>query len=193
MEYSSLYYFHLKYFLSSQPGGEADFFAYVFEITQDRIRYYKRQDPFSTRHSSNQINLKKLKSFQQFLTSIDNWKKQEPLESVLEEKEQQIGALKEEIGRLQTQLQKQRPFEPSEKIAIADRHLGTFIDLIQQMQQQLLPDGRRLLRFQSQSSWYKLISKYFEQRWQSCSKNRTLRRHIFKNFQRRHKIIVMLV
>lgn len=158
---SSFYNFHLEHYMQ-RSGSEAEFFAHVWEITEDRIRYYKRQDPFSARHTRNREYLEKLKAFQSFLDSINQWKKGYPFEYILEEKESQIASLKEEVAQLQAQVQKQRPYEPSEKIAISDKNLATFIDLIKQMQSLVLPDGRKLLRFQSQSSWYKMICKYFE-------------------------------
>lgn len=161
-EYLAFYNFHLAYYLKGKKGSDVDFFCYVAEITEDRIRYYKRQNPFSSNQIRNRKHLEQLKGFQNFLTSINQWNKHYTLESILEEKEAQITRLKEEVAQLQAQLQKQRPYEPSEKIAVRDKHLATFIDLIRQMQTLTVPDGGRLLSFQSQSSWYKMICKYFE-------------------------------
>lgn len=52
-------------------------------------------------------------------------------------------------------------YETSEKIRIVEGKLATVIDLFRQLQELTLPDERKLFRSQTQSPWYKLISKYF--------------------------------
>ena len=161
MEYEAFYQFHLDNYLESNPDQQESFFSYVSEIVENRIQFFQRLDPFSSKHVSNKVNIQKLKNFREFLVFIDQWKKQQPLESVVAEKDQQITELKARIAVLEEQVGLFKELEPSKKIQIRENYLPTFLDLIKQMQELELPDGNKLLTSYGQSSWYKMIAKYF--------------------------------
>ena len=116
----------------------------------------------SSRQKTYQSNLVKLESFQSFLRSIDQWHVFDPLESVIAEKNRRIDQLTTENAQLKDQLKAMKEYETSEKIGIVENHLGTFVDLLLQMQELTLPvEKKTLLRVQGKSAWYKLLSRYF--------------------------------
>lgn len=160
-EYPALYQFQLEHFLRGNSGQEEAFFYHAEDIVINRIKHFKRQDPFSSNYALNMESSRKLQAFQQFLTTIDQWNHHKPLESVISEKDEQIIQLKTEIQNLEARLKDLQRYESSEKIRIVEGKLATVIDLLQQIQDLTLPDERKLFRSQTQSPWYKLISKYF--------------------------------
>lgn len=160
-EYEALYTFHQDSFLQSNPGKEEEFFAHVYDIVATRIKYLKQQNPFLSKSASHSELIHKLQAFQQFLNSIDQWNHHKSLETVIAEKEEQILQMKAGMQLLETRLQDLHQYESSEKIRIVEGKLATVIDLFLQIQELTLPDDRKLFRSQTQSPWYKLISKYF--------------------------------
>ncbi len=160
-EFADFYNYHLGYYLENFPGDQQDFHRYVSDIVSTRIAQLKLIDPFSRKALVAKGQIQQLSTFQKFLLSVDQWKSSQALEVVIAEKNEEIAGLKNQISALCDQLQALRQFEPSTKIDIRDKHLPTFIDLIHQLQDLVLPDDRRLFNFQGQSAWYKLISKYF--------------------------------
>jgi hypothetical protein len=161
-EYAPFYDYHLKYFLGANPGQHQDFFEHFYRNTCERLAYYKMQDLFSSKQKTYQFNIERLEAFQSFLESIDQWHVHQPLDSVIAEKARLIDQLTSENEQLRLQLKALREFEPSEKIVIAQNHLGSFVDLIQQIQGLTLPENKRLLTAQNKSGWYKLLSRYFQ-------------------------------
>ena len=161
-DYPLFYDYHLVYFLQSNPDQQQDFFAHFYRITSERIAYYRMQDPLSSKQRIYQFNIARLEAFLSFLCSIDQWHVHQPLEAVIAKKSRVVDQLTAENEQLKQQIRAFKEYEPSEKIVIAENHLGTFIDLIQQMQQLMLPENKKLLNVQSKSGWYKMLSRYFQ-------------------------------
>jgi hypothetical protein len=80
---------------------------------------------------------------------------------LLAEKEDQIQNLKTQIENLETQIKELNQYESSEKISIMEGKLPTVIDLFRQIQELTLSNEKKLFRSQTQSPWYKMLSKYF--------------------------------
>ena len=160
-EYLAFYQYHLTFFLKENAGEEKEFFSYVYELTATRINYYKQQTPFGSRHVTNKESLRKCNQFITSLHSIDQWNHHKSLEILLTEKEEQIQNLKNQIENLEAQLKYLNQYESAEKISIVEGKLATVIDLFRQIQELTLTDDRKLFRSQTQSPWYKLLSKYF--------------------------------
>ncbi|WP_276348846.1 hypothetical protein [Daejeonella sp. JGW-45] len=160
-KYSAFYQFQLEHFLKRNPGQEKAFFNHVEDIVINRIRHFKRQDPFSSNYAFNMECSRKLQAFQQFLATIDQWHQHKPLESVISEKDEQILELKAQIDALEAKLKDLQQYETSEKVRIVEGKLPTIIDLFRQLQELTLPDDRKLVRSQTQSPWYKMLAKYF--------------------------------
>ncbi|HEV7381089.1 MAG TPA: hypothetical protein VGN64_14920, partial [Dyadobacter sp.] len=78
-DYRPFYDYHLKYYLAKNPEAELDFFQNLWEIVSDRRDYYKRQEFFSTKQKQARQNLVKIKQFQSFLISMDQWQTSLPL------------------------------------------------------------------------------------------------------------------
>lgn len=160
-EFTDFYDYHLVYYIDKFSGNEQNFHRYVSDIVSTRIAQLKLINPFSRKALGAKEQIQQLTTFQKFLSSIDQWNSSKSLEVIIAEKNEEIAGLKEQITGLEDQLQALRQFEPSTKIDIRDKHLPTFVHLIHQLQDVVLPDERRLFNFQGQSAWYKLVSKYF--------------------------------
>lgn len=104
--------------------------------------------------------LEKLRQFQNYLTSIDDWNAR-PSHIVIAEKDELIHSQKAEIEKLSTKLAELNEYEVSLKILIDDGHLPTFIDIIQQLREVQLPSGRKLLKSDHKIPYAKMIAKYF--------------------------------
>lgn len=159
--FSDFYDFHLQHYLQNTLSTESDFHSYVSEIVSTRIAQLKLVDPFSKKALHAKVQIGHLKAFQQFLESIDKWNSSQALEMVIAENNKEIVELKEQIIKLKCELESLRRYQTKTKIDIRDKYLPTFVHLIHQLQELILPDERRLFNFQEQSGWYKLVSKYF--------------------------------
>lgn len=160
-EFKSYYDFHLAYFLQSHAGDEEVFFKYVYDVVINRIKHFKRLDPFSNKYAQSLEPTRKLEAFLDFLKSIDRWHKIEPLESVIGDKDKQIDKLKQRIAELELQLKEATKHDAAEKIVVDNGAIAVFMDLIHQIQTLALPNGNKLARSQAQSPWYKMVARYF--------------------------------
>ena len=161
-EYAAFYEFHLDHFIKVHPGSEEAFFYHVNDITLSRIKHFKRLDPFSSKYASGLEHTRKLESFQQYLTTVDQWSKRGPLETMIDEKDALIERLKEQIKQLEAQIKEFNKFDAGEKVVIAKGELAAFMNLVLQVQELTLPNGNKFVRSQTQSPWYKMIAKYFQ-------------------------------
>ncbi|HEY4198453.1 MAG TPA: hypothetical protein VGM63_23095 [Mucilaginibacter sp.] len=160
-EFEGYYNFHLSYFSESRPNQEETFFKHVHDVMINRIKHFKRLDPFSKKYSRALEPTRKLEAFLTFLKSIDRWHKTEPIESVIGDKDNQIDKLKQRVVELETQLKEVTKFDAVEKIVIDKGGLPAFMNLINQVRDLTLPNDNKLTRSQTQSPWYKMIAKYF--------------------------------
>jgi len=160
-EYPAFYEFHLACFLHNRPGEEETFLTNVREIVFNRIKHFKRLDPFGGKYASGLEHTRMLEVFLNYLRSIDRWHNQMPIESVLSEKDKLIGQLTEKIAQQEALIAMYAKYDAGEKVVISKGNLPAFIDLILQLQELTLPNSRKLVRSQAQSPWYKMISKYF--------------------------------
>ncbi|WP_286849203.1 hypothetical protein, partial [Sphingobacterium sp. UBA7253] len=158
--FSYYYQYHLEYYLSGGNRSEKEFFSHVWYIVSDRIDYFKGQDPFSSKHALHISNVMKLGEFLEFLTPLDKWNIR-PNDMLIKEKDEEIAKLRSELEILQNKLADLEKYEVSVKPMIQDEHLPTLIDLLQQMKNLTLPNGRKLLVSDHESPYYKMVSKYF--------------------------------
>src|ERR1700761_5566273 len=93
-EFEGCYNFHLSYFLASHPNEEEAFFKHMYDVVVNRIKHFKRLDPFSKKYARALEPTRKLEVFLTFLKSVDQWHKTEPIESVIGDKDNQIDKLK---------------------------------------------------------------------------------------------------
>jgi hypothetical protein len=160
-EFEGYYNFHLSYFLASHPYDDEAFFKHVYDVVVNRIKHFKRLDPFSKKYARALEPTRKLEVFLTFLKSVDRWHKTDPIESVIGDKDNQIDKLKQRIAELESQLKEAIKFDAAEKVVIDKGGLPAFMNLIDQLQDLTLPNENKLTRSQSQSPWYKMIAKYF--------------------------------
>jgi len=160
LKYEDYYLFHLHYYLSKRTGTEKEFLKHVWYIAENRIAYFRAQDPFSTKHALYLSNIEKLEAFLECISKRDQWDIR-PNDLLLKEKNATIAGLKSEIEALQRKLSDLEEFEVSIKAMIQDGYLPTFMDLIHQLKNLPLPNGRKLLKADYDSPYYKLVAKYF--------------------------------
>jgi len=160
-EFEGYYNFHLSYFLETHPKKEEAFFKHVHDIVKNRIKHFKRLDPFSKKYSRGLEPTRKLEAFLEFLKTIDRWHTMQPLESVIGEKDKQIDKLTARIAELEAQLKEATKYDVPEKVVIDKGYFSAFMDLFEQLQDLTVPNGNKLARSQTQSPWYKMIAKYF--------------------------------
>ncbi|WDF68694.1 hypothetical protein PQ465_20660 [Sphingobacterium oryzagri] len=158
-QFASFYDFHFSYARENKVSDK-DFFKYIWDIVAVRIAHLKRRNPFSSYREQNQKRLHQLTLFQTFLREMDKWNLR-PIEELLEQKERLIAQQQEQIVELQSKLRVLQEYDVAIKAMVQDDHLPTFIDLIQQMRNLQLPNGRNLLRSDHESPYYKMLAKYF--------------------------------
>ena len=159
-EFEEFYKYHLSHSLEHQVCNEEDFFIKVWEIVNDRIKHLKAKDPYSSSHDRYILWVGKLRQFQKYLNSIDQWNAR-PSHLVIAEKEEIIQKQKEEIEALQVRWDKLKGYEVSQKIWIKQGYLPTVIDLFKQIEKLELPNGGNLLKYDHQVAYPRMISKYF--------------------------------
>lgn len=160
-EYDAFYQYHLTHYLKANPAQEEKFFKHVYDVVINRIKHFKRQDPFSSKYAVGLENSRKLEEFLDYVKTIDRWHKTEPIESVIGDKDNQIDRLKQRIAELESQLKEANKYDAAEKIVIDKGGIPAFMDLVHKIQDLALPNGNKLTRSQTQSPWYKMIAKYF--------------------------------
>ncbi|MGA9650293.1 hypothetical protein [Pedobacter sp.] len=160
-EYKAFYDFHLDHYLRRNPNGKEAFFRKVNRSIQRRITFYSAKDPFRSVYEIHLANLDKLEAFQGFLNTIDEWNVNTSTEKMLRQRDAEITQLKRNLADLQAQLDEIQQYEASEKIVINSGNLAAFMDLMRQFQELVLPNGKRLVRTQGYSPWYKMIAKNF--------------------------------
>ncbi|MGN5955565.1 hypothetical protein ACP6L2_13215 [Sphingobacterium lactis] len=167
--FEDYYLYHLEYYLAKDEGNsEKEFLAHVWQRVARRIEHFERQDPFSSRHAQYMSNIEKLQEFQEFLSQRDKWNIA-PSDALLKEKDAKIAELTAQIEALEKKLEKLKVFEVSGKAMIQDDFLSTFMDLIHQIKELSLPNGRKLVRSDYDSPYYKLVAKYFTHKGKAIS------------------------
>ncbi|WP_134087763.1 hypothetical protein [Olivibacter sp. XZL3] len=160
VKYEDYYLFHLQYYLSKKTGTEKDFLKHVWHIAENRIAYYRSQDPFSLKHALHISDIEKLTAFLECIAKRDRWNIR-PNDVLISEKDKTIAEQQYEIESLRSRLAELEEFEVSVKAMIQDDHLPTFMDLLHQLKNLSLPNGRKLLKADYDSPYYKLVAKYF--------------------------------
>ena len=167
--FEGYYQYHLDHYLSKDEGNsEKEFFAHVWQRVAKRIEYFESRDPFSSKHALYVANIEKLTVFQEFLSIKDRWNIR-PNDALLKEKDAKIAELDEKIKELEKKLGKLEAFNVSGKAMIQDEYLSTFMDLIHQIKDLSLPNGRKLVRSDFDSPYYKLVAKYFTYKGKAIS------------------------
>jgi len=147
--------------VTHHPAQEEKFFKHVYDIVINRIKHFKRQDPFSSKYAVGLENSRRLEEFLEYLKTIDRWHKTEPIESLIGDKDNQINKLGQRIAELERQLKEATKYDAAERIVIDKGGIPAFMNLIYQIQDLTLPNDNKLTRSQTQSPWYKMIAKYF--------------------------------
>lgn len=162
-DYQAFYDRHLNHFLNTySDGDEKEFFSHVWEIVKDHIKRLSLKDNYSSDHPAHIRDKKVLQAFQTYLTGIDRWNTDKSKDTIITEKENEILTLKAELDHVKQELKEARSLETTDRIIITEGYLPVVIDLFNQFQDLMLPEGRELMFSQTQSVWVKMICKNFE-------------------------------
>jgi hypothetical protein len=152
--YASFYHYQQGHYLKTNPSHEETFFKHVYDIVNNRIKHFKRLDPFSKKYSRGIEPARKLEAFLAFLKAV-------PIESVIGEKNARIDQLQNRIVELENRLKEATKYDAGERIVINKGSLPAFMNLVHDLQKLTLPNDNKFVRSQAQSPWYKMIAKYF--------------------------------
>lgn len=160
-EHQPFFYFHQQYYLAQHPQQQKQFLKHVLDLVEHRIEDYRLKG-FYTDAEQTLTNLEILNAFKAMLIELDEWSLHKSLEIQLVEKDIEIASCRQEIKALKSTIKTASKYDAESKIRIIEGTLPALIDLVQQMQVLTLPDKRKFFSVQSQSAWYKMIGKYFQ-------------------------------
>jgi len=159
-EYILYYQYHLTYFLSKEPDGEKEFFAFVWRIVLARIKFLEGTDPFSSDHAKHVERLEVLLKFQKFLRSIDQWNTDKTQTEIIAEQAEEIKRLQDTNAGLKDELKAAKKLETEYHLNIAEGKLLAVVDLFKKIEA-LQADGKELVFAQFQTVWAKMICRSF--------------------------------
>ncbi|WP_116789176.1 hypothetical protein [Flavobacterium psychrotrophum] len=163
-EQEAFYEYHLQYATGNGKCTESEFYAHVREIVADHIEALRKESPFSKNHGRNRANLKMLRIFRDYLISINTYRYLDPIDITITRYNSEINELKKQVAQKEQLLKEMKAFETDQKIRITKGYLYTVVDLIQQLPDLRIPDGKdmRLVRSSNEMVWVKMISRYFQ-------------------------------
>lgn len=161
-QFEVFYKHHLDNFLSLYPDAEEkEFFKHVWDIIDDTIGELKVKDRYTSRHPMEFRNKQHLKSFLEYLKTIDQWDTGRTNDEIIADKEGEIRSLKEQLADIKDELKAAKKLDTEDFINILDGELLTFVDLCRKMQK-LEINGKELVFSQTQTVWVKMICKNFK-------------------------------
>lgn len=95
-EQEAYYRYHMGHALDTGKCSEAEFYEHVREIVADHIEAIRKESPFSRRHARNRTNLRHLRTFRDYLTTINTYGYRDPIDITITRYDMEIAALKAE-------------------------------------------------------------------------------------------------
>ncbi len=171
------YSHHLAYYLENHTDGREEiFFKNLWELIDRQLKVLLRKDVYDDKHIQNERQIKQLKKFTDILIALDQWNIHKSNDAVIAGQESEIHTLKQQVVQLKSDLKKATALETPDYINITEDYRDTLLDLMLQVQEIILPDGRELVLSQTQAVWTKMICKYFREADQELNHD-TIRRY----------------
>lgn len=163
-EQEQYYNYHMDYAVNTGKCTEAEFYAHVREIIADHIEAIRKESPFSRKHGRNRVNLKYLRTFRDYLVSINTYGYRDPVDITITRYDMEIASLKKELAKKNKELEELKIYESKYKVKITNGYLSAFLDLIHQFREIRTPNknGVRILSASTEMVWAKMICKYFQ-------------------------------
>lgn len=175
--FPEFYSYHLAYYKSTQQNAdESKFHQYLWDEVNDDLKRLKKLSIYSKNNAENLLMKNTLVSVIEYLRSIDKWNASETAEATIARQQVRITELENENKTLINLLKEFKQLDTNDYINIADGYRDTLLDLMLQLQEVKLPDGKELVLSQTQAAWTKMICKYFREGDQEI-KNNTIRRY----------------
>lgn len=170
-EQEQYYRYHMEHAVNTGKCSEAEFYEHVREIVSDHIEAIRKESPFSSKHARNRVHLKCLRTFRDYLVSINTYGYRDPVDITITRYDMEIASLKkqladkdEELATQNKKLEKLKIYESKYKVKITNGYLSAFLDLIHQFREIRTPNenGVRILSGSTEMVWAKMICKYFQ-------------------------------
>ena len=110
-EQEQCYNYHMEYAVSTGKCTEAEFYAHVREIVADHIEAIRKESPFSCKHGRNRVNLKYLRTFRDYLVSINTYGYRDPVDITITRYDMEIASLKKELAKKNKELEELKIYE----------------------------------------------------------------------------------
>lgn len=161
--WEEFYHYHLNYYLETQPeGNEETFFKKLWNLIETRLKTLVEKDIYESKnHVRDQAEIEHLKSFTEFLISIDKWNSYETEKAINVRLQIENHRLKTKEIEQDKEIKRLKSRETADKINIHQDSYLILVDLFLQLQELKLDDGKELVFARTQAVWMKMIINYF--------------------------------
>jgi hypothetical protein len=154
---------HLTYYLKNNTHGKEEyFFKKLWSLIETRLKTLVEKDIYESKnHVRDQQEIEHLKSFTEFLTSIDKWHSNETEEAIKVRMLTENQGLQNQLIERDKEIKLFRSKETTDKINIHKDSYLILVDLFLKLQELKLDDDKELVFARTQAVWMKMINKYF--------------------------------
>lgn len=162
-QWEAFYTHHLTYYLANHPDSqEKEFFKTIWLIIETRLTSLSLKDIYtSENHVRDQKEIKHLKSFTQFLISIDRWNCHETDKAAVVRLQNELYTALNQVEKLKADLKLAKKLETTDHINIPKGYLLTLVDIFIELQKQKVDGKKELVISATQAIWMKMICRYF--------------------------------
>jgi len=176
--WSEFYHHHLEYYTDKNPDGKEElFFRNIWKLIETRLQTLEAKDIYQSKnHVRDQQEIEYLKSFTEFLISIDKWNSRETDKAIILRLQTEKLILQNKSEEQAKEIKRLKLLEITDKINIHKDSYLILVDIFLQLQELKLDDGKELVFARTQAAWMKMINSYFTQDHQEI-KYQTLKRY----------------
>lgn len=161
--WGDFYQRHFKYYSQRNPeGSEECFFKKLWSLIETRLKTLVEKDIYESKnHIRDQEEIEHLKSFSEFLISIDHWNSHETEEAIKKRLLAENLDLQNKLIERDKEIKLFKSKETADRINIHKDSYLILVDLFLQLQELKLDDGKELVFARTQAVWMKMINNYF--------------------------------
>lgn len=154
---------HLTYYLAKNADGKEEyFFKKLWSLIATRLKTLVEKDIYESKnHIRDQEEIEHLKSFTEFLISIDKWNSHETEQAIKVRLLKENQELQNKLIERDKELKLFKSKETTDKINIHKDSYLIVVDLLLQLQELKLDDGKELVFARTQAVWMKMIHNHF--------------------------------
>jgi hypothetical protein len=161
--WAEFYNHHLKYYLSKNTDGkEVYFFKKFWSLIETRLKTLVEKDIYESKnHERDQLEIEHLRSLTDFLISVDKWNSHETEKAINIRLQMENHRLTNKLMERDEEVKMYKSKETTDKINLHSDSYLVLVDLLLQLQDLKLDDGKELLFSRTQAVWMKMINNYF--------------------------------